>query len=410
VSPDSAQQSPPWLSIVGLGADGGEALSPRARSAIESAELVAGSARQLALVEPLLRRERLVWPSPLSEGTAAVLARRGRPTCVLASGDPFWFGIGATLAPELARGEFVCYPAPSSLSLAAARLGLPLQDTDVVSLHGRDLHAVIRYLHSGRRVLALSWDRRTPAALAALLSERGFGASRLHVLEQLGGAAERIRACSARDFDLEEIADLNLVAIEVASDSAAFAIPARGSLPDSAFEHDGQLTKQDVRAITLSALGPRPGELLWDVGAGAGSLAIEWLLSHPTCRAIAVERELARCERIRRNSAALGTPALRVVHAAAPQGLAGLDAPDAIFIGGGGADPAVFAHCWDALRSGGRLVMNAVALETEAFLLTRFSELGGQLRRISIELAAPLGGVTGWRPAMPVTQWRIDKP
>jgi precorrin-6B C5,15-methyltransferase / cobalt-precorrin-6B C5,C15-methyltransferase len=400
----------PWLSIVGLGADGGEALAPRARAAIENAELVAGSARQLTLVEPLLRHERLVWPSPLSAGIAAVLARRGRSTCVLASGDPFWFGIGATLAPELTRGEFVCYPAPSSLSLAAARLGLALQDTEVVSLHGRDLHAVIRHLHPGRRVLALSWDRHTPAALAALLAQRGFGASRLHVLEQLGGAGERIRARCARDFDLEDVADLNLVAIEVAAEPAAFAIPCRASLPDAAFEHDGQLTKQDVRAITLSALAPRPGELLWDVGAGAGSVAIEWLLSHVACRAFAIERDLARCERIRRNAAALGTPALRVVHAAAPQGLSDLETPDAIFIGGGGGDPELFARCWSALRPGGRLVMNAVSLETESFLLARYGELGGQLRRLSIEIAAPLGGVSGWRPALPVTQWRIEKP
>jgi precorrin-6Y C5,15-methyltransferase (decarboxylating) len=404
------KQRAPWLTIVGVGADGAEALAPHARAAIEAAELVAGSARQLALVERLVRRERLVWPSPLSTGIAAVLARRGRPTCVLASGDPFWFGIGATLAPALERGEFLCFPAPSSLSLAAARLGLALQDTDVVSLHGRDLHAVIRYLQPGRRVLALSWDGQTPAALAALLAERGFGASRLHVLEQLGGPDERIRTCSAREFDLEAVADLNLVAIEVAGEPTALAIPCRGSLPDAAFEHDGQLTKQDVRAITLSALAPRPGELLWDVGGGAGSVAIEWLLSHPACRAIAIERELARCERIRRNAAALGTPALRVVHAAAPHGLAELEAPDAIFVGGGGADAALFERCWQALRPGGRLVMNAVSLETEGVLLARFAELGGQLRRISIEVAAPLGGVSGWRPAMPVVQWRIEKP
>jgi precorrin-6Y C5,15-methyltransferase (decarboxylating) len=406
----SEQRPVAWLSIVGVGADGSAGLAPRARDAVEAAELVAGSARQLALVEPLLRGERLVWPSPLSAGIAMILARRGRSTCVLASGDPFFFGIGATLAPELAPAEFVCHPAPSSLSLAAARLGLPLHETEVVSLHGRDLHAVIRHLHPGRRVLALSWDRHTPMALAELLIERGFGASRLHVLEQLGGPAERTRSCLAQTFDLTDIADLNLVAIEVAGERRAFAIPCRGSLPDAAFEHDGQLTKQPIRALTLSALAPCPGELLWDVGAGAGSVAIEWMLGHAACRAIAIERLPARCERIRRNAHALGVPALQIVEAPAPRGLEDLPAPDAIFLGGGGADPALFAHCWHALRRGGRLVMNAVSLESEALLLARYAELGGELRRLSIEVAAPLGGVSGWRPAMPITQWRIEKP
>jgi precorrin-6Y C5,15-methyltransferase (decarboxylating) len=399
----------PWLSIVGVGADGLEGLSPRARSAIEEAELVAGSARHLQLVEPLLRMETLAWPSPLTAGIAAILARRGRPTCVLASGDPFFYGIGATLAPQLSPAEFVCHPAPSSLSLAVARLGWPLQDTDVVSLHGRDLHNLIRYLQPGRHVLALSWDGRTPAALAQLLTERGFGGSRLWVLESLGGPGERVRTCLAQGFDLTDVADLNLVAMELVAEPSAFTLVCRAALPDAAFEHDGQLTKQDVRAISLSALGPRPGELLWDVGAGAGSIAIEWLLSHPSCRAIAVEQQPARCERIGRNAAALGVPALQVVQAAAPAALLGLPEPDAIFIGGGG-NQAVFAACWRALRRGGRLVMNAVSLESEARLLGWYAELGGELRRVSLEVAAPLGGVSAWRPARPVTQWRIAKP
>ncbi len=399
-----------WLSIVGIGADGANALAPNARAAIERAELVIGSARQLSVVRPHLRGETMTWPSPLAEGIAKLWARRGRPTCVLASGDPFFYGIGATLAPGLRSGEFVCHPAPSSMSLAAARLGWALQDLEIVSLHGRDLHEVIRYLQPGRRVLVLSWDRRTPAQLAELLRARGFGSSQLRVLESLGGPEERVRESSAAEFALEDVADLNLIALEVRAGADARIVPCRASLPDDAFEHDGQLTKQDIRAITGSALAPRAGDLLWDLGAGAGSVGVEWMLAHPACRAIAIEAEPARCERIRRNAHALGTPGLRIVAARAPNGLAELPDPDAIFIGGGASDEGVFPCCWERLRRGGRLVINAVALETTSLLFAWHAQLGGELRRISIESCAPLGALRGLRPAMAVTQWRVTKP
>ena len=399
-----------WLSIVGVGAAGTADLGPAARAAIQRAELVAGSRRQLDAVRELVTQAVLIWPSPLAEGVAKVMARRGRPTCILASGDPFFFGIGATLAPQLAPGEFVCHPAPSSMSLAAAKLGWPLQDTDVVSLHGRDLCEIVRYLQPGRRVLALSWDRNTPAQLAQLMAARGFGASRLHVLEALGAPEERVRSCSAGEFALAEIADLNLVALELRASPEAWVVPCRASLPDTAFEHDGQLTKQDIRAITLSALAPRAGERLWDVGAGAGSIAIEWTLCHPACRAIAIEQDPERCARIRRNVRTLGTPGLEIREATAPAGLAGLATPDAVFIGGGASDEGVFDRCWDALPSGGRLVINAVAIETQARLATWHLRYGGELRRISIESSVPLGSMHGFRPAMAVVQWRVVKP
>jgi precorrin-6Y C5,15-methyltransferase (decarboxylating) len=399
-----------WLSIVGIGTDGADSLAPIARAAIERAELVAGSQRQLALVRSFVHAAVLVWPSPLADGVAKVMARRGRPTCVLASGDPFFFGIGATLAPQLTPGEFVCYPAPSSMSLAAARLGWPLQDTEIVSLHGRDLREIIRYLQPGRRVLALSWDRRTPSDLAQLLAARGFGRSRLHVLEALGGPEERVRNCLASEFAWTDIADLNLVGLELVADAKAIVLPLRASLPDTVFEHDGQLTKQDVRAITLAALAPHAGELLWDVGAGAGSIGIEWMLSHSACRAIAIESDPERCARIRRNASELGTPRLEIREAAAPAVLGQLPQPDAIFIGGGASEPAVFESCWKALPAGGRLVINAVALETQAQLIQRHQTHGGELRRISIETAVPLGTMRGFRPAMPILQWRITKP
>ena len=398
----------PWLTLVGVGAEGVPGLGAAARQAILEAELVVGSERQLALVRPLVQRETLVWPTPFSLGIQRVLERRGQPTCVLASGDPFFFGVGATLSPHLPRGELICHPAPSSFSLAAARLGWALQDLELVSLHGRELHTLLRYLHPGRRILALSWNRDTPAELGRLLSVSGFGLSRLTVLEALGGPEERLRSWRAHEAAPQDISDLNLVAIEVEAERGALLLGGRCSLPDSAFEHDGQLTKQDIRALTLSALQPRPGARLWDVGAGAGSIAIEWLLSHPSCAAIAIEREPLRCERIRRNARALGVPALELVLGSAPAALAGLARPDAIFIGGG-ATLSVLEACWDALEPGGRLVVNAVSLETEALLLGAYAERGGELRRLSIESAAPLGTLTGWRPALPVVQWRTDK-
>ncbi len=389
-----------WLRIVGLGADGIDSLSLAAKRAVETATLVIGAPRQLELVRAIVRAETMSWPSPLAEGLPRVFARRGQPTCVLASGDPFWYGIGATLAPQLERGEFVCYPAPSSASLAASRLGWALQDVELVSLHGRSLHEVVRYLQPGRRVLALSWDQRTPRELASLLVERGFGETTMHVLEQLAGADERVRSTRAAAFDLD-VVDLNLVGLELAGQG--YPLPLRG-LPDGLFEHDGQLTKQDVRALTLAALAPRPGELLWDIGAGSGSIAIEWMLAHPSCRAIAVERDRARAERIQRNANKLGTPRLEVRHAQAPLSL---PTPDAVFLGGGVAES--FEPAWAALRPGGRLVINAVALETETQLHVLHARYGGRLSRVSIEHAEPLGTMTGFRPQRAITQWCVHK-
>jgi precorrin-6Y C5,15-methyltransferase (decarboxylating) len=400
----------PWLSIVGIGAEGERGLSQAARRCIEQAELVFGGARQLQLVEALVAGRGRAWPTPFSEGVARVLARRGSRTCVLASGDPFYYGVGATLAPHLARGEFECHPAPSSISLAAARLGWPLQDTDVVSLHGRDLNEIVRYLAPERRVLALSWGRETPGELARLLVERGFGRSRLVVLEQLGGPQERVREAHAERFELDAIGDLNLVGLELVAEPEACVLPCRSSLPDAAFETDGQLTKRDVRAVTLSALAPRPGQRLWDIGAGSGSIGIEWMLAHPACRAIAVERDPARCARIASNARRLGVPRLEIVQATAPGGLGELAPPDAVFIGGGASDPALLEEVLRALPRGGRLVVNAVALETQARLLEAHASRGGELCRLSFESAAPLGGMSCLRPALAVLQWRFTQP
>jgi precorrin-6Y C5,15-methyltransferase (decarboxylating) len=394
---------------VGLGADGEAGLSVAARAALSSATFVIGSERQLALVAPLVRGELCTWPSPFADGLALVRARRGQPTCVLASGDPFFYGVGATLSRELSPSEYLCFSAPSSVSLAAARLGWALQDIEVVSLHGRELSGILRWLQPEKRLFVLSWDRSTPRLLAALLCARGFGASRLSVLEELAGKKERVRSTTAAELAFDDIEDLNLIALELRADASASFAPSRASLPDSAFEHDGQLTKQDVRAVTLSALAPRAYALLWDVGAGAGSISIEWLLSHPSARAIAIEREPARAARIARNAAALGVPTLQVVEARAPEGLSGLPRPDAIFIGGGVGNREIFAACLEALSPAGRLVMNAVSLESEAQLILWHAQHGGELCRLTIDKAAPLGTVTGWRRARSVTQWRLTK-
>jgi precorrin-6Y C5,15-methyltransferase (decarboxylating) len=399
-----------WLSIVGIGEDGVEGLSAVARGLIGDAEIVFGGKRHLALAAPLIRGAARPWPSPFERATAEVLAQRGRAVCVLASGDPFLHGVGTVLARHVLPEETVVVPAPSAFSLAAARLGWALPETVLISLHGRGLDLVRPHLHPGARVLALTSDGEGPAALAKLLTEIGFGRSRFTVLEALGGPRERVRVAIATRFDLDGIDDLNTVAIEVIEEPGARILALTPGLPDALFEHDGQITKREVRALTLSALSPRRGEMLWDVGAGAGSVAIEWMLADPSLRAIAIEARADRAARIVRNAAAFGVPGLEVVEGKAPAILQDLPPPDAIFIGGGAGDVGMLDLAANALRSGGRLVVNAVTLETEALLIARHAALGGELTRIAIARADAIGGKTGWRPALPVTQWKWVKP
>ncbi len=339
-----------------------------------------------------------------------VLALRGQKICVLASGDPFFFGVGATLARHVQAGEFTAYPAPSAFSLAASRLGWPLQEIETVSLHGRPVDLVRPLLHPGRRIAALTSDEKGPAELAALLTESGFGRSRMTVLEALGGTAERIRSAQAGRFALADVNALNVVAIEVSAEPGARILSRTSGLDDVLFEHDGQITKREVRALTLSALAPRRGEFLWDIGAGSGSIGIEWMLADPSLSAVAIEAHPERAARIRRNAVAFGVPGLDVIEGQAPDALAGLRQPDAIFIGGGGSDPCVFDTAVEALKPGGRLVANAVTLEMETVLLAARARLGGELTRIEISRAAPIGSMSGWKPAMPVTQWTWTKP
>ena len=397
-----------WLSIVGIGEDGLDGLSPVARALIERASLVVGGQRHLALAASAISGDTLTWPSPPTAAFPAIRARRGTPVCVVASGDPFFYGIGSLLARELPPEEIISLPATSSFSLAASRLGWALQDCALITVHGRALERVVPHLQPHRRILALSWDETTPRRLAQLLTRLGFGDARMTVCEAMGGPRERLRRTTAGAFALADIDPLNLIALDIA-DAHGRAIPLTPGLPDTWFEHDGQLTKQDIRAVTLAALAPHPGELLWDVGAGSGSVGIEWMLGAPPNRAIAIERDAVRADRIARNAASLGVPDLSIVTGTAPEALAELPRPDAVFIGGGATTPGVIETAWAALPSGGRLVANGVTLETHAELFQRFRAFGGSLKTIQIAHADALGGFHGMRPSMPVAQWAVTK-
>jgi precorrin-6Y C5,15-methyltransferase (decarboxylating) len=398
-----------WLSVVGIGEDGVEGLSPAARRAVEEAAIVFGGARHLSLASPLLKGEVRQWPKPFGTAPEAVAACRGQKVCVLASGDPFLHGIGATLAREIPIAEMAIYAAPSAFSLAAACLGWPLHEVVTLALHAAPLDLIRPHLQSGTRILALMADGEAPGALAALLCRHGFGASTMILLEALGGPRQSVRRMRADMFAVETVDPLNLVALDIAAAETALPLGLTPGRPDDLFEHDGQLTKREARALALAALAPRRGELLWDIGGGSGSIAIEWLLANPTLRAVTIERDEARAARIARNAKALGVPHLHVLHGTAPDALADLSSPGAIFVGGG-CSAFVLESAEAALPRGGRLVVHAVTLETEALLLHRYSLIGGQLVRLDLSRATPVGTKTGWRPAMPLTQWTWIKP
>jgi precorrin-6Y C5,15-methyltransferase (decarboxylating) len=398
----------PWLTVVGIGEDGFKGLGKNARRALMNASRVVGGQRQLDLLPVCIRGERQLWPSPFS--LTPVLEQRGQAVCVLASGDPMFYGVGASLARQVPSDEMLILPAPSSCSLAAARLGWPLQEVSIVSLVARPLAALNAQLFSGVRLLLLSNDGRSPAAVAQLLRERGFGSSRMSVFEHLGGDAEQRIDASAHDWNLASTADLNVIAIECLADANTPRLSRLAGLPDSAFKHDGQLTKRDVRAITLARLAPTPGELLWDVGAGGGSIGIEWMRAHPSCRALAIEADDGRQQLIELNRDALGVPGLQLIRGKAPQALQGLERPDAIFIGGGVTREGVLETCWERLKPGGRLVANAVTLQSEVTLMSWRERFGGELTRIHVAQAQPLGEFDTWRQALPITLLDLVKP
>lgn len=399
----------PWLTLIGLGEDGRDGLCPAAVAALTQAKLVIGGARHLALIGPL-NAETLAWPSPMEALYEQILARRGEKVVVLASGDPFFYGVGSVLARKIPLEEMRCFPAPSSFSLLAARLGWAQQDCAFVTLHGRPLQNIIPHLADKAKILALSWDGATPQKLSALLKARGFGASRLTIGENLGGPQEKLRATTAEDFGLENISPLNIIALDcVAAPEAKILFRAPG-LPDAFFEHDGQITKAEIRALTLSALRPRRGELLWDIGAGSGSIAIEFLLADEKNQAFAIEAHPERAARLLRNAENFGVSHLKLVEGRAPEALENLPRPQKIFIGGGATRAGVMEAALDALEPGGRLVVNGVTLETQSLLIERHGALGGELISAQIGRAEKIGGFFALRQALPILQWIFDKP
>ena len=401
------------ITVIGIGADGWPSLGEEARAAVLAADLLVGGERQLGLVPAEAPGERRAWPTRLIDlvDELPALAQQ-RSVVVLASGDPLLHGVGATIlrriGDEEGRTRFI--PGVSSFALACARLRWPVADVELVSATSRIAEVVAPALQPGRRLVVLGFGPRTAAQIARVARERGFGASRLVVLAELGAEErERVEESTADAWGDREAVELHLVALEVRGTA-----PLMGrtpGLPDDAYEHDGQITKREVRAVTLAALVPVPGQLLWDVGAGSGSIAIEWLRAAPGARAIAVERDAERAARIARNALTLGVPALRVVTGEAPDVLDELEErPDAIFVGGGLTTYGLLTRCRKALAPGGRLVANVVTVEGETLVARAQAEQGGRLSRIAVSHAEPLGGFTGWRPTMTVTQYELRAP
>jgi precorrin-6Y C5,15-methyltransferase (decarboxylating) len=397
-----------WLNVIGVGEDGLEALPRTLQMLVERAELIVGGERHLAMASHA-RAEKKSWASPLSLTLDEIWSRRGRPVVVLATGDPMHFGIGVSLAKRVPADEMAVHPHISAFSLAAARMRWPVAEVECLTIHGRPLDLLAGAVAPNRRLLVLSHDGSSPADVAQRLSELGYGASEMTVLEHMGGTRERVYSGQADSWDHPRAADLNTLAVLCRPAESARPLSLSSGLPDDAFRHDGQLTKREIRAATLSALRPLPGQLLWDVGAGCGSIAIEWLRTHRSLSAIAIESDEARQALIETNAAALGTPHLKLVKGTAPQAYDGLADPDAVFIGGGLGDPGVVEGAWERLKSGGRLAANAVTAEGEAQLFAWRGRLGGEMTRLSVARLSPVGEMHGWRPLMPVTQYWVDK-
>ena len=395
-----------WLTIIGIGEDGLSGLGTLAREVIDDAEFLFGGERHLALVG----KKGLIWKSPLEDSFVELDQLQGKKVVVIATGDPMWFGIGATLGRRYGPDAIKVIPSSSAFSLVAARLTWPLNEIDCLTVHGRDLDRVRAFLMPGNKLIILTNDGNTPGQIAELLKDTGFGGSLLTVFSQMGGTDERRFEGTAIDLDHDAIPDLNTVAIECLADEGLILKARTPGLPDDVFEHDGQLTKREVRAITVSSLAPMPGQMLWDIGAGCGSIGIEWLRGTLNARAIAVERNMDRLGMINRNSLALGVPELKVIFGEALTEIIGLPSPDAVFIGGGLTTDGLLEYCWQNLRPGGRLVANAVTFESERRLFEAREKLGGDLNKIEISRAQAMGDYTSWHGLMPVTQLKIIKP
>ncbi|WP_244927982.1 precorrin-6y C5,15-methyltransferase (decarboxylating) subunit CbiE [Nocardioides sp. W7] len=399
------------MTVVGVGADG--RLDEAAAALVRDAEVLLGGRRHLDGVPVVAGQERVAWPSPLAEGLPALLERvGGRRVVALASGDPMVSGIGSTMVRLLGASAVRVLPAVSSISLARARMGWSAEESAAVTLVGRHEARLLRELAPGRRLLLLTSGRSSPAAVAVLLAEAGCPDAVVTLLGDLGTDREvRVSRTATGWLDVadEDVPALHVLAVELPAALATWHSSWVAGLPDDAFENDGQLTRRDLRSAALARLRPAPGQHLWDVGAGAGSVGIEWMRAHATCRSTAVEADPARASRISRNAVGLGVPDLTVVTGRAPDALRGLPAPDAVFIGGGATRPGVLDGCLAALPSGGRLVVHGVTLETEHLLADAYRHHGGELTRIAVETAAPVGTFTGWTPARTVTQWSLTR-
>ena len=396
-----------WLNIVGIGEDGLDGLSPAARALVDSAEVLVGGARHLAMIPADHPAERVGWGKPFDDSFAAIEAHTGRRVTVLTTGDPMYYGAGAVLSRRMKDTIAAVIPAPGAFSLAAARMRWPLQDVACLTVHGRAAEVLYLHLYPGARLLILANDGDTPAQIAGMLTARGYGDSRVVALEHMGGPHEARHEALAKDWGDGPVADLNTLAVECVAAPDARVFSRVAGLPDDAFEHDGKMTKREVRAATLAALAPLPGQLLWDVGAGCGSVAIEWMRAGG--RAIGIENNPDRMAMAARNAALLGVPELALISGAAPAALERLAAPDAVFVGGGIGTDGLFEACWSALKPGGRLVANTVTIEGESTLARLHREHGGDMVRLAVSKLSLVGRLHGWKPLMTVTQWQAVK-
>jgi precorrin-6B C5,15-methyltransferase / cobalt-precorrin-6B C5,C15-methyltransferase len=397
----------PWLSIVGVGEDGLAGLSASARSVLDTAETVIGGKRHLAMLGKD-KRPKVLWDSPLGKTLAKIKKLKGKKTCVLATGDPMTFGVGVTLIKEFGPEQCAVYPHQSAFSHAAARLGWSLADVDTLTLHGRPLSNLNRQLRPNARLLALANDGHTANQVAKMLTEAGFGQSRMTVFEHMGGPLEKRHEGVAKTWR-KKTKDLNIIAITCLADPAAPRVSKLAGLPDDLYQHDGQLTKQEVRAVTLAALSPAPGDILWDVGAGAGSIAIEFLRAEPTAKAIAIEHNAKRIKNIKANAQNLGAEHLKIIQGRAPEALKGFEKPSVIFVGGGVGNAKVLQACWRAIKPGGRLVANSVSIEGETRLFDMMRRYGGTMTQVAISHLDHIGDLHAWRAMRPVVQYRVTK-
>ena len=396
----------PWLHIVGIGEDGMDGLLPATRAVVEAAEVIVGGDRHHRLSEAVTA-ERVAWPSPFDALIDLLMSYKGRRVVVLATGDPLWFSVGARIGRAIDPSEITYHPQVSAFQLASARMGWSVADVETLTVHGRPVEQMIAFIQPQARLLILTTGAETPAKIAAFLTERGFGKSRMTVLAAMGGQDEK-RFDGVAESWAQEVPAFNTLAVECVAAPDAALLPRVPGLADELFEHDGTMTKQEVRSVTLSKLMPMRGALLWDIGTGCGSVAVEWMRGARYARAIGIEPRADRRAMAAANALALGVPKLELIDGYVPEALEGLEAPDAVFIGGG-LSREVFEAAWAALRPLGRLVCNAVTLESEAVLLDLHKEFGGEMVKISVARAEPVGRLTGWRPLMPVTQWSLIK-